>query len=429
MSEMPLVSLSCVLIFYLFTAIANDMSLETYIVHVDLPHSQILSDQSQDYLETWYTSFLPTTLASETDQTPRLVYSYCNVFSGFAAKLTRDEAKVMHNKNGFISARRQEIFPLHTTHSPNFLGLHQDTGFWNNSNYGRGVIIGVLDTGIFPDHPSFGDEGVPPPPAKWKGVCEFNFTGACNNKLIGARHFRNGDGTPLDSNGHGTHTAGTAAGNFVGGANIFGMANGTAAGIAPLAHIAAYKVCSSSGRSESDILAAMDIAIEDGVDVLSVSLGGPSRPFHNDNIAVGAFAATERGILVSISAGNNGPASATLSNEAPWMLTVGASTTDRKLTATAVLGNALELAGESAFQPKHFPATQLPLVFPGPNTSDFDSRHCGESSLINKGVKGKIVICEVGGGTTSRRKGHAVKGAGGAGMIIVNTRGYGYNTL
>ncbi|EYU18559.1 hypothetical protein MIMGU_mgv1a019487mg [Erythranthe guttata] len=384
------------------------MSLETYIVHVDLPHSQILYDQSQDYLETWYISFLPTTLASETDQTPRMVYSYRNVFSGFAAKLTRDEAKAMHNKNGFISARPQEIFPLHTTHSPNFLGLHQDTGFWNNSNYGRGG---------------------PPPPAKWKGVCEFNFTGACNNKLIRARHFRNGNGTPLDSNGHGTHTAGTAAGNFVGGANIFGMANGTAAGIAPLAHIAAYKVCSSSGSSESDILAAMDIAIEDGVDVLSVSLGGPSRPFHSDNIAVGAFAATERGILVSISAGNNGPASATLSNEAPWMLTVGASTTDRKLTATAVLGNALELTGESGFQPKHFPAKQLPLVFPGSNTSDFDSRHCGESSLINTGVKGKIVICEVGGGTTSRRKGQAVKDAGGAGMIIVNTRRYGYSTL
>ncbi|EYU29547.1 hypothetical protein MIMGU_mgv1a0242762mg, partial [Erythranthe guttata] len=352
--------------------------------------NQILSDQSQDYLETWYNSFLPTTLASETDQTPRMVYSYRSVFSGFAAKLRPEEARAMHNKNGFISARPQEIFPLHTTHTPNFLGLHQNTGFWNDSNYGRGVIIGVLDTGIFPDHPSFGDEGVPPPPAKWKGVCQFNFTGACNNKLIGARHFRNGDGTPLDSNGHGTHTAGTAAaGNFVEGANIFGMANGTAAGIAPLAHIAAYKVCSSSGCSESDILAAMDIAIEDGVDVLSVSLGGPSRPFHNDNIAVGAFAATERGILVSISAGNNGPANATLSNEAPWMLTVGASTTDRKLTATAVLGNALELAGESAFQPKHFPVTQLPLVFPGSNTSDFDSRHCGESSLINTGGKEK----------------------------------------
>ncbi|KAL0373120.1 UNVERIFIED_CONTAM: Subtilisin-like protease SBT1.4 [Sesamum calycinum] len=118
----------------------------------------------------------------------------------------------MEKKTGFISARPQQVLPLHTTHTPNFLGLQQNMGFWRDSNYGKGIIIGVLDTGILPDHPSFSDEGMPPPPAKWKGRCEFSFTGACNNKLIGARHFRNGDGTPLDFDGHGTHTAGTAAG-------------------------------------------------------------------------------------------------------------------------------------------------------------------------------------------------------------------------
>ncbi|KAL0307480.1 UNVERIFIED_CONTAM: Subtilisin-like protease SBT1.4 [Sesamum angustifolium] len=221
----------------------------------------------------------------------------------------------MEKKTGFISARPQQVLPLHTTHTPNFLGLHQNMGFWRDSNYGKGIIIGVLDTGILPDHPSFSDEGMPPPPAKWKGTCEFGFTGACNNKLIGARHFRNGDGTHF-FDGHGTHTAATAAGNFVRGANLFGMANGTAVGVAPLAHLAMYKVCSSS-CSESDILAAMDTAIEDGVDVLSISLGGPSRPFHDDNIALGAFSAMERGIFISCSAGNAGPSNTSLSNEAP----------------------------------------------------------------------------------------------------------------
>lgn len=425
MSRITLLSLICVLILQLSSSTANDLSLETYIVHVDLPDSQLSSDQSLD-LQSWYTSFLPTTTATSIEA-PRIVYSYRNVFSGFAARLTSEEAKAMEKKKGFISARPQQQLSLHTTHTPNFLGLHQNTGFWNSSNYGKGIIIGVLDTGILPGHPSFSDEGMPPPPAKWKGKCEFNFTGACNNKLIGARHFRDGDGTPLDLDGHGTHTASTAAGNFVRGANVFGNANGTAVGIAPLAHLAIYKVCSSS-CSESDILAAMDTAIEDGVDILSISLGGSSRPFHDDNIALGAFSAMEKGIFVSASAGNNGPFNFSLANEAPWILTVGASTVDRKLVATAVLGDNRELNGESAYQPKDFPRTQLPLVYPGSNASDFSALFCSTRSLNNTDVRGKVVVCRVGGGTTGVMKGQAVKDAGGAAMILVNIERQGFVT-
>ncbi|KAL2543820.1 Subtilisin-like protease SBT1.2 [Forsythia ovata] len=399
-------------------------NLETYIVHVEYPDNQVFSDQSQD-LESWYNSFLPTTLAGS-NEVPRMVYSYHNVFSGFAAKLTSEEVKEMEKKKGFLSARKQQVFSLHTTHSPNFLGLNQNMGFWNVSSYGKGVVIGVLDTGIRPDHPSFNDQGMPPPPAKWKGKCEFNFT-ACNNKLIGARYFRNGNGTPLDSDGHGTHTASTAAGNFENGANVFGNANGTAVGIAPLAHLAIYKVC-SSGCSESDILAGMDTAIADGVDVLSLSLGGPSKPFYNDNIALGAFSAMERGIFVSCSAGNSGPFNFSLSNEAPWILTVGASTIDRKLRATALLGNNEELEGESAFQPKDFPSTQLPIVYPGLNTSDSSAPFCTPRSLNNNNVTGKIVLCIVGGGTTGIAKGQAVKNAGGAAMILLNIERQGFTT-
>ena len=93
---------------------------------------------------------------------------------------------------------------VQTTHSPNFLGLHQNMGLWEDSNYGKGVIIGVLDSGVMPEHPSFSDEGMPPPPAKWKGECEFSHT-TCNNKIIGAKYFNDGDQSPLDDNGHGTH--------------------------------------------------------------------------------------------------------------------------------------------------------------------------------------------------------------------------------
>ncbi|XP_012846775.1 PREDICTED: subtilisin-like protease SBT1.7 [Erythranthe guttata] len=108
----PFLSLFFVFIIQLSSATANGFCLQTYIVHVDLPDSQMLSDQ----LETWYSLFLPTTLASETDQTPRIVYSYRNVFPGFAAKLTPDEAKAMEKKAGFISAKPDDM-PLHTTHT------------------------------------------------------------------------------------------------------------------------------------------------------------------------------------------------------------------------------------------------------------------------------------------------------------------------
>ncbi|CAI9095700.1 OLC1v1031697C2 [Oldenlandia corymbosa var. corymbosa] len=417
------------------------LQLPTYIVHVESPdqfidHTDQVSTAassstsiSNDDLDRWYHSFLPSTIASSNAEVPKMVYCYHNVFRGFAAQLSPEDVKSLEKKPGFVSAQREKMLSLHTTHTPNFLGLTQNSGFWSESNYGKGVIIGVVDTGIFPDHPSFSDEGVPPPPAKWKGKCEFN-TSVCNKKLIGARHFRNGNGTPMDENGHGTHTAGTAAGNFVKGANVFGNANGTAVGIAPLAHLAIYKVCfgRSSACSDSDILKAMDVAIDDGVDILSLSLGGSSLAFHSDNIALGAFSAMEKGIFVSCSAGNQGPYSSSLSNEAPWILTVGASTLDRKIRATAVLGNKMELDGESLYQPKTFLPTQHPLFYPGLNQTDFDTnRYCSEELVNLTEVKGKIVVCET-GAWSPVQKGQNVKAAGGVGMILINKEEQGFTT-
>ncbi|XP_060211081.1 subtilisin-like protease [Lycium barbarum] len=399
---------------------------QIYIVHCEFPDGD-RATRYQD-LDSWYLSFLPATTSDSSREAPRLIYSYRNVLIGFAAKLSPEDLKEMEKMEGFISAHPEKVLDLYTTHSVSFMGLHQNMGFWNDSNYGKGVIIGVIDTGIFPDHPSFSDDGMPPPPAKWKGKCEFNVT-KCNNKLIGARYFQSsGNGTPWDENGHGTHTASTAAGRFVPGANIFGSANGTAAGVAPLAHVAVYKVCSALTCSESDILAAMDIAIEDGVDVLSLSLGGQRNNFYQDNIALGAFSAMEKGIFVSCAAGNSGPSSFSTANEAPWILTVGASTIDRKIKATAVLGNNQEFDGESAFQPSDFPPTLLPLVYPGSNASDFSAIYCTPASLNNTNVMGKIVLCER-GLTTQVDKGKAVKKAGGSAMILMNPQSWANTTL
>ncbi|CAN0841405.1 Subtilisin-like protease SBT4.9 [Linum grandiflorum] len=236
---------------------------------------------------------------------------------------------------------------------------------------------------------------MPPPPAKWKGKCEINGKTTCNNKLIGARSFVS-PGNLTEDEFHGTHTAGEAAGTAVEGANVFGQANGTAMGIAPFAHLAMYKVCLTSFECfESTVLAAMDAAIEDGVDVLSLSLGAASDDLYEDVVALGAFRAMQNGIFVSCSAGNNGPDSSSLHNEAPWVLTVGASTIDRDIRTTVTLGNNAQYHGQSLFQPKDFHPQQLPFVDAGMN-SNASATFCDEGSLKNIDVRGKIVLCQFG---------------------------------
>ncbi|XP_070025002.1 subtilisin-like protease 4 [Nicotiana sylvestris] len=139
----------------------------------------------------------------------------------------------------------------------------------------------------------------------------------CNNKLIGARNLAQNATSPVDDDGHGTHTSSTAAGNFVEGANLLGKANGTAAGIAPRAHVVMYRVCASKCQ-ESDILASLDAAIEDGVDVISISLGSlASMSLYDDVVAIGSYSAIEKGIFVSASAGNTGPVDDSVTNAAP----------------------------------------------------------------------------------------------------------------
>lgn len=397
--------------------------LSTYIVHVRKRAGEVFA-RSED-LQSWYQSFLPQ-MTPNSDQTNRMVHSYKNSITGFAAKMTADEAKELLKLDAVVSVKQEKIFSLHTTHSPSFLNLNPGVGLWKDSTLGKGVIIGVLDTGITPGHPSFDDEGMSSPPAKWKGKCTFNAT-SCNNKLIGARNFVTSTLPPTDEDGHGTHTSSTAAGNFVKNANVLGQALGTAIGVAPHAHLAMYQVCSDVGCPESSILAAMDAAIEDGVDVLSLSLGGGSTPFYADSIAVGAFSAIQKGIFVSCSAGNSGPINTSLSNEAPWILTVGASTIDRTVKATAKLGNGAEYNGESLFQPKDF-GSAYPLVYAGANGNQ-TSALCAEGSLRNLDVKGKVVLCERGGGIARIAKGQEVKDAGGAAMIMMNDELNGYSTL
>ncbi|URD80778.1 subtilisin-like protease [Musa troglodytarum] len=365
MEVFKLFSSLCLLSFLLLTS-AEGVRRRTYIVHVQPPESAAFGASSDR--ESWYRSFLAT-VSSEV----QMIHMYTNVISGFAARLTESELEAMSAMPGFVRAYPDRMYRLQTTHTPAFLGLLMHQGLWNASNYGKGIIIGVLDTGIFPDHPSFSGLGMPPPPAKWRGRCDFNAS-SCNNKLIGARSFISGamamkgeavaSDSPIDDDGHGTHTTSTAAGAAVPGAEVLGNAKGMAIGMAPLAHVAMYKVCGEIDCASSDILAGMDAAVADGVDVLSLSLD-------EDTIAVGAFGAIEKGVFVSCAAGNSGPVPSTLSNEAPWILTVAASTMDRNIRVTVMLGNGLSFDGESIFQPNSFPPALYPLVYAGDPTSAF----------------------------------------------------------
>jgi subtilisin family serine protease len=171
------------------------------------------------------------------------------------------------------------------------------------------------------------------------------------SKIIGARHYLPIFGEPLsqkdiesprDSTGHGTHTASTAAGNPVNMASMLGLAQGTARGGAPSARIAVYKVCWTNGCFDSNILAAFDDAIADGVDILSVSLGSDSNVdtvYFRDGISIGAFHAMRHGVLTVVSAGNSGPGPSSLNNFSPWTIVVGASTLDRRFVTKVKLGD------------------------------------------------------------------------------------------
>ncbi|KAL3647603.1 hypothetical protein CASFOL_008571 [Castilleja foliolosa] len=350
----------------------NTDQLQTYIVHVSLP------DNSNLDLQNYYNSFLPD---QNNNPHSHIIHTYRNVINGFAAKLTPNQLNKMPQKPGFLFAWPDKKYIRHTTHTPSFLGLYPNNPPWSKpTNYGKGIIIGLLDGGITPAHPSFDDKDVPPPPSNWKGKCEFNFQ-ACNNKLIGARNLIHDEpGQPIDKDGHATHTASTAAGNFVPNANIYGQANGTASGVAPHAHLSIYKVCDDVFCSGADILAGIDMAIDDGVHVISISIGYfTSTQFYHDVIAIGSFAAMEKGIFVSCSAGNSGPMPSSVTNEAPWILTVGASTTDRRIIGVIKLGNGVAIYGESLGYPR-FPKTSFPLV------------HVDDYAKIDNRTKAKIVL-------------------------------------
>ncbi|KAL6647326.1 hypothetical protein ACP70R_014763 [Stipagrostis hirtigluma subsp. patula] len=334
----------------------------------------------------------------------RIVYSYKRSINGFAARLTEEEKQKLSGMDGVVSVFPSRTYQLQTTRSWDFIGFPK-TAQRSLPTEGD-VIVGMLDTGVWPGSPSFSDEGFGPPPARWKGACH-NFT--CNNKIIGARAYRQGYDaaglSPVDTTGHGSHTASTVAGRVVEGVGLAGLAAGSARGAVPGARLAVYKVCWDDWCAGADILAAFDDAIADGVDLISFSIAGRLPwPYFEDAMAIGAFHAMRRGVLTSAAAGNSALEGGRVDNVAPWILTVAASSIDRRLADKIVIGNGKTIVGSSI---NIFPKLKkAPLVLP-------INGSCESKSLAGRSYKGKILLCA----TPDNGEGALLAGA--AGAVIV----------
>ncbi|XP_057968572.1 subtilisin-like serine-protease S [Malania oleifera] len=381
------------------------------------------------------------------------VYSYTHGFRGFAAKLTEQQASEIAEMPGVVSVFPNSKRRLHTTHSWNYMGLEDNESMeipGHSTENQHNVIIGFIDTGIWPESPSFADRDMPAVPARWKGQCqpgEAFKTSACNRKIVGARYYLSGfeaeEGpiqkikfkSPRDNQGHGTHTASTAAGRQVTNVNYEGLGSGDARGGAPMARIAVYKSCWDSGCYDADILAAFDDAIKDGVDILSLSLGSglPQENYFSDSISVGSFHATTHGIVVVSSVGNEG-SKGSATNLAPWMITVAAGSTDRDFMSEIMLGDGANFTGESLV-PSGMKASAEIIPASEAHAENFtpdQSRFCLESFLSSAKATGKVVVCHNGDETDKRvEQSKVVKEAGGVGMILVDEAytGVGFSFL
>ncbi len=373
----------------------------------------------------------------------RLVYRYSYAYGGLAVRLPANRAAALAQVPGVVAVQRSRLEHPLTDVTPGFL---RASDLWPSlggaAHAGEGVLVGVIDTGIWPEHPSFDDVGLADPRPGHTYPCGFGngsdpvlgdaFT--CTRKLVGAEAFTTSylqafgalagefcrvatlTCSARDADGHGSHTASTAAGDTGVPATIFGVARGQVSGMAPGASIIAYRACLSQGCTEPDLVAAVDRAIADGVDVVNYSISGGG--FTDDPVEQAFLSAYGAGIVVNAAAGNSGPAAGTANHVSPWEVTVGASTGPRRFSSTVHLtggGDALDVTGVSVTPGLSSPT---PVVYAG-DVAGYADPLCS-TNLPAGSATGKVVVCMRGGDTARVDKGyHALQG-GAAGMLLLN---------
>lgn len=386
--------------------------------------------------------------------------------NAFTANLTAGQAAKLAGTKGVASVVPDEIMHPDAVPSTEFLGLEGPDGVWNAVGgidaAGEGIVVGVVDTGIAPENPSFAGDPLGTTPgaepyldgntvtfAKADGG---TFTSArvsgqeWNNddystKLIGAKYFSAGAAasgfdfqydflSPRDGDGHGSHTASTAAGNHGVAASVEGVDFGAISGVAPAAKVAAYKACyvgpdllatTDDICALSDLLGAINAATADGVDVINYSIGGGAATTTLATEDIAFFNAAAAGVFVAVSAGNDGPGASTADHASPWYTTVAASTVPT-YEGTVTLPNGFIAAGASVSVPFGTEVTAPVVVATDIKLAAADAlaaSQCVLGTIDPALAAGKIVVCDR-GNNARVEKSLEVSNAGGVGMILVN---------
>lgn len=381
--------------------------------------------------------------------------TYQVVLNGFSAQLTPDAAARVAATEGVLAVYPDEVL------RPDGTPSGEQGGAVTAAVPGAGaedVVVGTIDTGIAPGNPSFagdrlgsasgaepyrdGDEVV----FEKADGREFRSTRVTGDdwtrsdystKLVGAQYFAAGAVaagfdfshdvlSPRDRDGHGSRVAGIAAGDAAVDVEIDGVGFGAISGAAPDARIASYKACYAGGDAlsvtddicvASDVLAALDRAVGDGVDVISFSLGGADPGWGPDDIAF--YNAAAAGVFIAVSAGNSGPGASTAQGGAPWYTTVAAATAPT-FQATVRLRGGVDIPGVSASVRADEPlSAPVVLAADAARGGSADAHLCYPDTLDPARAAGRIIVCDR--GTNPRdEKAREVADAGGVGMILVN---------
>lgn len=401
--------------------------------------------------------------------------SYQVALNGFVAELSGTQAAKLAVNSSVFGVYPDEILHTDAVVSSDWLGLPDSGGIWEQlggvGNAGKGIVVGVVDTGVAPENLAFAGEplGTTPGAEPYLDGNEIVFRKAdggefrservtgedwdeslYSTKLIGAKHFSDGAkaagfdfggpefDSPRDWSGHGSHTGSTAAGNHGVEAVVNGVPTATISGVAPEAKVAHYKACFDGPDPDSrdddicatsDLLNAIDSAVADGVDVINFSIGGGAATSVATVFDMAFYNAALAGIFVSASAGNSGPGDSTLDHASPWYTTV-ANTTMPDAVATATFS--YERDGET----EEFKASGLTIGLPtgGPlvaeavqgvdvglaGVDEDEAALCAPGSLDPALAAGKIIVCDR-GVYTFVSKGEEIARVGGLAFMSVNT--------